>query len=291
MDEAIRKATVLIEALAWIRRFRGRYVVIKFGGSALEETEAVKSFLTDVVFMETVGMKPILIHGGGKAINQAMAEAGIEPRFVKGRRYTDEKTLDIVARVLAEDICRGLVRQIREQGGHAVELSYATQNCLIGEKLTLPDTDGNSIDLGAVGQVVDLDKHLLEDTCRSGCIPVIPSVVLDREGNKLNVNADTAAAAVARLLRAEKLVFLSDVPGIFLDKNNPKTLISHLDDTRCRELIEQGTIDAGMVPKVEAALEALKAGVNKVHIVDGRMPHSVLLEIYSNTGVGTEIVV
>ncbi len=290
MDEAIRKATVLIEALAWIRRFRGRYVVIKFGGSALEETEAVKSFLTDVVFMETVGMKPILIHGGGKAINHAMAEAGIEPRFVKGRRYTDDKTLDIVARVLAEDICRGLVSQIREQGGHAVELSYATQNCLIGEKLTLPDNDGNPIDLGAVGQVVDLDRHLLEDTCRSGCIPVIPSVVLDREGNKLNVNADTAAAAVARLLRAEKLVFLSDVPGIFLDKNNPKTLISHLDDTRCRELIEQGTIDAGMVPKVEAALEALKAGVNKVHIVDGRMPHSVLLEIYSNIGVGTEIV-
>lgn len=290
MDEAIRKATVLIEALAWIRRFRGRYVVIKFGGSALEETEAVKSFLTDVVFMETVGMKPILIHGGGKAINQAMAEAGIEPRFVKGRRYTDEKTLDIVARVLAEDICRDLVRQIREQGGHAVELSYATQNCLIGEKLLLPDDEGEPIDLGAVGQVVNLDGNLLEDTCRSGCIPVIPSVVLDRDGNKLNVNADTAAAAVARLLRAEKLVFLSDVPGIFLDRKNPDTLISHLDDARCRELIQQGTIDAGMVPKVEAALEALKAGVNKVHIVDGRMPHSVLLEIYSNKGVGTEIV-
>lgn len=290
MDEAIRKATVLIEALAWIRRFRGRYVVIKFGGSALEETEAVKSFLADVVFMETVGMKPILIHGGGKAINQAMAEAGIEPRFVKGRRYTDEKTLDIVGRVLAEDICRGLVRQIREQGGHAVELSYATQNCLIGEKLTLPDDEGNPIDLGAVGQVVDLDKNLLEDTCRAGCIPVIPSVALDREGNKLNVNADTAAAAVARLLRAEKLVFLSDVPGIFLDRKDTDTLISHLDDNRCRELIGQGVIDAGMVPKVEAALEALKAGVNKVHIVDGRMPHSVLLEIYSNKGVGTEIV-
>jgi acetylglutamate kinase len=290
VDEAIRKATVLIEALGWIRRFRGRYVVIKFGGSALEETEAVKSFLADVVFMETVGMKPILIHGGGKAITQAMAEAGIEPRFVKGRRYTDDATLDIVARVLAEDICRGLVRQIREQGGHAVELSYSTQNCLVGEKLTLPDDEGQPIDLGAVGQVVDLDRHLLEDTCRSGCIPVIPSIVLDRDGNKLNVNADTAAAAVARLLRAEKLVFLSDVPGIFLDRKNPDTLISHLDDNGCRELINAGTIDAGMVPKVEAALEALKAGVNKVHIVDGRMPHSVLLEIYSNKGVGTEIV-
>ncbi len=290
MDEAIRKATVLIEALAWIRRFRGRYVIIKFGGSALEETEAVRSFLSDVVFMETVGMKPILIHGGGKAISQAMTDAGIEPRFVQGRRYTDGPTLDIAARVLAEDICRSLVRQIRDLGGHAVELSYATQNCLIGEKITLPDAEGQPIDLGAVGQVVDLDLNLLEDTCRAGCIPVIPSVVLDRRGNKLNVNADTAAAAVARLLRAEKLVFLSDVPGIFSDRNNPETLISHLNDSRCRELIQRGTIDAGMVPKVEAALEALKAGVNKVHIVDGRMPHSVLLEIYSNTGVGTEIV-
>ncbi len=290
MDEAIRKASVLIEALAWIRRFRGRYVVIKLGGSALEETEAVKRFLGDVIFMETVGMKPILIHGGGKAISQAMNEAGIEPRFVQGRRYTDEITLEIAARVLAEEICRSLVRQIRAQGGHAVELSYATQNCLIGEKLTLPDEKGKPIDLGAVGQVVDFDRNLLEDTCRSGCIPVIPSVVLDRAGNKLNVNADTAAAAVARLLKAEKLVFLSDVPGIFLDRNKPESLISHLNDERCRELIRGGAIDAGMVPKVEAALEALKAGVNKVHIVDGRMPHSVLLEIYSNTGVGTEIV-
>ncbi len=290
MDEAIRKASVLIEALAWIRRFRGRYVVIKLGGSALEETEAVKRFLADVIFMETVGMKPILIHGGGKAISQAMNEAGIEPRFVQGRRYTDEPTLEIAARVLAEGICRSLVRQIRAQGGHAVELSYATQNCLIGEKLTLPDDQGKPIDLGAVGQVVDFDRNLLEDTCRSGCIPVIPSVVLDRAGNKLNVNADTAAAAVARLLKAEKLVFLSDVPGIFLDRNQHESLISHLNDERCRELIRSGTIDAGMVPKVEAALEALKAGVNKVHIVDGRMPHSVLLEIYSNTGVGTEIV-
>lgn len=290
MDEAIRKARVLIEALAWIRQFRGRYVVIKFGGSALEETEAVKSFLTDVVFMETVGMKPILVHGGGKAISQAMAEAGIEPHFVQGRRYTDEKTLEIAARVLAEDICRSLVGQIRQQGGHAVELSYATQNCLIGEKLTLPDEDGNPIDLGSVGHVVDFDRHLLEDTCHAGCIPVIPSVVLDRNGNKLNVNADTAAAAIARMLRAEKLVFLSDVPGIYQDRNNPETLISHLNDNRCRELIQEGTIDSGMVPKVEAALEALKGGVHKVHIVDGRMPHSVLLEIYSNKGVGTEIV-
>jgi acetylglutamate kinase len=290
MDEAIRKAGVLIEALGWIRRFRGRHVVIKFGGSALEETAAVDSFLTDVVFMETVGMQPMLIHGGGKAINAAMAAAGIQPHFVQGRRYTDEATLEIVARVLAGDISRSLVQRIRSRGGHAVELSYLTQNCLVGEKLLLPGDDGELIDLGAVGQVIDFDRNLLEDTCRAGCIPVIPSVVLDREGHKLNVNADTAAAAVARMLRAEKLVFLSDVPGIYRDRKDPSSLIRHLNAEQCRQLIAEGVIDAGMVPKVEAATEALRAGVQKVHIVDGRMPHSVLLEIYSDHGVGTEIV-
>lgn len=290
MDEAIRKASVLIEALGWIRRFRGRYVVIKLGGSALEERDAVRSVLTDVIFMETVGMKPVLIHGGGKAISQAMSAAGIEPRFVHGRRYTDERTLEIVSRVLAGEICRSLVEEIERQGGRAAALSDATRNCLVGERLTLAGEHGEPIDLGHVGQVVDLDRELLAETFAAGRIPVIPSVALDRAGRKLNVNADTAAAAVARLLRAEKLVFLSDVPGIFLDKNDSRTLISHLEVARCRRLIAEGTIDAGMVPKVEAALEALQAGVGKVHVVDGRMPHSVLLEIYSDTGVGTEIV-
>lgn len=290
MEEAIRKAGVLLEALGWIRRFRGQYVVIKLGGSALEDADAVQGFLTDVVFMETVGMKPIVIHGGGKAISAAMEQAGIEPRFVQGRRYTDEDTLEIAAEVLARGICRSLVTQIRRQGGHAVELSHLTQSCLVGEPLKLQDDDGRPLDLGAVGQVVDLDRNLIVDTCNSGCIPVIPSVVLDREGRKLNVNADTAAAAVARLLRAEKLVFLSDVPGIFRDRTDESSLISHLNADGCRSLIQSGVIDAGMVPKVDAALEALRAGVEKVHIVDARMPHSVLLEIYSDRGVGTEIV-
>lgn len=290
MDEAIRKARVLIEALGWIRRFRDRYVVIKLGGSALEEKAAVTSFLTDVLFMETVGMKPVLIHGGGKAINEAMAEAGIVPRFVQGRRYTDEATLDIVSRVLTEEICAGLVTQLNALGGSAVGLSCATENCLIGERLQIPGEDGEPIDLGCVGTVVDLDRELLDRTLDEGKIPVIPSVALTRDGQKLNVNADTAAAAVARILKAEKLVFLSDVPGIFLNRADPDSLISHLETKRCRELIANGTIDSGMVPKVDAALDALAAGVGKVHVVDARMPHSVLLEIYSDTGVGTEIV-
>lgn len=290
MDEAIRKAGVLIEALGWIRRFRGKYVVIKLGGSAQEDPQAVRRVLTDVIFMETVGMKPIVIHGGGKAISRAMSEAGIEPRFVQGRRYTDEATLEIAARVLAEEICGSLVEEIQRQGAEAVGLSYLTRNCLIGEKLQIHDEGGNPLDLGRVGHVVDLNRDLLAEVCGSEQIPVIPPVVLDAENQKLNVNADTAAADVARLLKAEKLVFLSDVPGIFMERENPKTLVPHLDSERCRELIGAGIIDSGMVPKVEAALEALQAGVGKVHIVEGSMPHSLLLEIYSDKGVGTEIV-
>lgn len=290
MDEAIRKARVLIEALGWIKQFRDRYVVIKLGGSAQEDQAAVRSLLTDIIFMETVGMKPILIHGGGKAISKAMNESGIEPRFVQGRRYTDEQTLEIACRVLAEEICPFLVEEIERQGSKAVGLSYLTHNCLSGEKLEMTDDEGKPVDLGWVGRVTGIDRDLLEDVCGSGVIPVIPSVLLDANNQKLNVNADTAAAAVGRLLPAEKLVFLSDVPGIYLDRDDPDSLISHLDSARCRELIQSGAIDAGMVPKVEASLEALEAGVGKVHIVDGRMPHSVLLEIYSDKGIGTEIV-
>jgi acetylglutamate kinase len=240
--------------------------------------------------MESVGMRPILIHGGGKSINRAMEQAGIPPRFVQGRRYTDPQTLDIVARVLCEEVCESIVDDIRTQGGHAIGLSYLTQNVLKGEKLTLPGDNGEPLDLGRVGFVLDINRDVLLSVCRARCIPVIPSIALDADGQKLNVNADTAAAAVARLLKAEKLVFLSDVPGIFLDRKDPATLLSHLRGERVRELIRSGVIDSGMVPKVEAALEALEAGVGKVHIIDAKIPHSILLEVYSDIGIGTEIV-
>lgn len=290
MDDAIRKADVLIEAMSWIRRFRDRFVVIKLGGSTLEDPQTVSSFLADVLFMETVGMRPVVIHGGGKAINAAMKKAGIEPTWVQGRRYTDAHTLDIVARVLAGEICEDLARQINEHGGKAVPMSYLSHNVLVGEKLMLPGEDGKPVDLGYVGHVVEVDCDYIRETCIADGIPIIPSVAVGRDGQKYNVNADTAAAEVARILDAEKLVFVSDIPGILKDKRDPKSLMSHLTHGRCMELIADGTIDSGMVPKVEAALDALKAGVRKVHIVDGRVPHSLLLEIYSDTGVGTEIV-
>lgn len=290
MNDALSKVEVLVEALEWIRRFRDRYVVIKLGGSALDDPDSVHRCLADVVFMEAVGMRPILVHGGGKAISRAMAGAGIQPHFVQGRRYTDEQTLKIATRVLTEEICAGLVDEINTQGGRAIGLHLGTENVLLGERLTLPDEHGNPIDLGRVGVVTSLRRELLQAVCRGGVIPVLPSIALDDQGVPLNVNADTAAAAIAKLMDAEKLVFLSDVPGIFLDKDDPSTLVSHLTASRCRELIQDGTIATGMVPKVEAALEALNVGVEKIHIVDARIPHSLLLEIYSDRGIGTEIV-
>ena len=289
-DDPIRKADVLIEAMGWIRRFRERLLVVKLGGSALEDPQTVSHLLTDVIFMETVGIKLVLIHGGGKAINAAMKKARLEPRFVQGRRYTDQATLEIVSRILAGEICEDLVQQIRERGGQAASFSYLTQNVLTAQKLVLHDKRGEPLDLGYVGEVVNVDRALLLAACRAGAIPVIPSIALDEQGQKYNVNADTAAAAVARSLDAEKLIFLSDVPGIYLDRTRPETLVSNLTENRCRELIADGTIDSGMVPKVEAALDALGAGVKKVHIVDGRLPHSLLIEIFSDKGIGTEIV-
>ena len=303
LNDAIRKADALIEALEYIRRFRDRYVVIKLGGSALDDPASVRSCLTDVLFMSSVGMRPILVHGGGKAISRAMGEAGIEPNFVQGRRYTDDATLAIAASTLA-GIADGLADELNSQGGRAVALYPAieggdgttrdgTEAVLIGSRLKLPSPDG-PVDLGRVGEVVDVRRDTLAVTCRAGTIPVIPSVALERDDSGdtvglLNVNADTAAAAVARLLRVEKLVFLSDVPGIQRDRTDPATLVSHLARDQVRELIDTGIIDGGMIPKVEASLEAIAAGVRKVHMVDASQPHGLLVEIFSTEGVGTEI--
>ncbi len=290
MEDAIAKAGVLLEALGWIRRFRGRFVVVKLGGSALDDEHGVRNVLTDVLFMETVGMKPIVVHGGGKAISRAMQAAGVEPRFVLGRRYTDETTLQIVSRVLREELAPRIAGELERLGGLATALVEDDRIALVGEPLEIRDSDGRPIDLGHVGQVSDIRRELIAEAFARQHIPVIPSVARTNDGAWLNVNADTAAAAVARLIQAEKLVFLSDVPGILANRDDPQSLISHVDADACRELIAAGVIESGMVPKVEAGLEALAAGVGKVHIVDARLPHSLLLEIYSDRGIGTEIV-
>lgn len=289
MEEAIQKADVLIEALGWIRRFRDKITVIKLGGSIMEQENALRHVLLDIVFMETVGMRPVVVHGGGAAIDRAMDAAGLVPKKIKGRRYTDDDTLRIVEEVLAGEINEGIARQIEELGGRAMNLNFKTTNVLFGEKMTLPGDGGEQIDLGHVGRVTRVDRNVIENLCYAGQVPVIPSMALAANGGKLNVNADTAATAVAQALGAEKLIYMSDVNGVRRDKNDPTSIIHSLTDVEARELIRTGVVDAGMIPKVEACLETLDRGVRKVHIIDGRLRHSLLLEIYTTSGVGTEL--
>ena len=290
MEDAIQKADVLIEALQWIRQFRGKITVIKLGGSVMEDQRAMVHLLLDIVFMETVGMRPVLVHGGGAAISRAMAEAGLQPQFVQGRRYTDEATLAIVERVLAYEINEELARRINELGGRAQALNFKTTNVLRGERIELPGENGNPIDLGYVGTVTKVDRATIENLCHAGIVPVIPSMCITKERQKLNVNADTAATAVAQAVEAEKLVYLSDVNGVRRDKSDADSLIHSLNIREARELIANGTVDSGMIPKVQACLDTLERGVRKVHIIDGRLRHSLLLEVYTTKGVGTQIV-
>ena len=293
MQEAIAKADALIEAMSWIREFRDKITVIKVGGSVMKNREAMRQLLTDFVFLETVGMRPIVVHGGGNAINQAMVEANLEPQFVSGRRVTDDATLAIGDRVLAGELNESLAAQIEELGGRAMPLNFtgeSNNNVLFGEKLQLNDQQGKSIDLGHVGFVTRVDREALDNLCYAGQVPVIPSVCETESGDHLNVNADTAATAVAQAMGVEKLVFLSDVNGVRRDKDDPESLIRSLNAQEARALIREGAIESGMIPKVEACLDTLQKGVGKIHIIDGRLRHSLLLEIYTNHGVGTELI-
>lgn len=294
VQEAIEKADLLIEAMGWIRRFRDKITVIKLGGSVMEDPDALTHLLIDVVFMETVGMRPIVVHGGGAAISRAMNEAKIEPRFIQGRRYTDDATLAIVERVLAGEINETIAARIEELGGRAMPLNFVGEknnNVLFGEKLSLDGPNGEPIDLGHVGRVTKVDRDTIENLCYAGQVPVIPSMCeTEPGGERLNVNADTAATAVAQALGAEKLVFLSDVNGVRRKKDDPESLIHSLNDAEARRMIASGSIESGMIPKVEACLETLAQGVRKIHIIDGRIRHSLLLEVYTNEGIGTEIV-
>lgn len=285
------KADVLIEALGWIRQFRDKYTVIKLGGSVLEHPDHLRHLLLDIVFMETVGMRPVVVHGGGAAISRAMDEAGLKPHFIQGRRYTDDATRDIVEQVLAYETNEMIADRIEELGGRAAPLNFRTKNdVLIGEKLTLKDEAGQSMDLGHVGVVTRVDLSTIHNLCIAGIVPVIPSMCRTESGEKLNVNADTAATAVAQALGAEKMMYLSDVNGVRANKSDHNSVISSLTASQAREMIRTGAVDSGMIPKIEACLETLDKGIRKIHVIDGRQRHSLLLEIYTNTGVGTEIV-
>lgn len=291
MQDAIWKARSLTEAYEYILRFKNKAVVVKVGGSIMDESDTLNKLIADVCFMHAVGIQPILVHGGGNGITQAMQQAGLEAQFVQGRRYTDERTLAIVEHVLVNQINKSMVEQIDELGAHAVPL-HSLSSCVVSARRLFmedPDDAGRRIDLGYVGEVERVNGVLLTALLESGAVPVIAPVARDAQGGKLNVNADSVAGHVAAAVRAEKLVLVSDTHGIRTSLDADSTA-SHLTKEQIEKLVQQEVITAGMLPKVEASVTALEAGVAKVHIIDGRIPHSLMLEIYTSEGIGTEIV-
>lgn len=285
----IDKANVLIEALPYLQAFRGKTFLIKLGGSAMEDPDLVARVMRDIVFLEVAGINPIVVHGGGKAISAAMEAAGLEAKFVGGFRVTTDAAIDIVARVLSEEINPGLVRMIREYGGKAVGIPGI--DVFFGEKIKGTSTDGQPVDLGRVGEVVGCQLTHMDAAHRAGIVPVISPLAAElATGRPLNINADLAAAALAKELRVAKLVYLSDVPGLLANPKDPATLIKSVTRQAADVMIANGTISGGMIPKIRSAVDALNAGVRKVHFVDGRLPHALLLEIFTDGGIGTEVV-
>ena len=288
-DQEISKADILIEALPYLQAYRDQTILIKFGGSAMDNPELVKSLMRDIVVMEIMGLNPVVVHGGGKAISKAMADAGLEARFVNGLRVTTAEAIDIVERTLSGTINPGLVEMMRGHGGKAVGIPGT--NVFVGEKLMEKDAEGNPVDIGMVGNVIGCELSRVKEALSLQLTPVISPLARELGTNQsLNVNADLAAAALARELKPVKLVYISDVPGLMNDPSDPSTIIQSIDRKEAFELIEQGVISGGMIPKVKSAVEALNAGVRKVHFIDGRLRHTLLLEIFTPEGIGTEIV-
>jgi acetylglutamate kinase len=288
--EQIAKASVLIEAMPWLQRFRGQTFRIKFGGSAMDDPDLVQGLLRDIVFMELAGINPVVVHGGGKAISKAMAEKGLPARFVGGLRVTDAQAISIVEDTLQNVVNRDLVDTIRRFGGRAVGLRG--RDVFLGHRSPpVKGEDGQPVDLGFVGSVHGFRPAEVLAAIHREEVPVI-SPVASEEGTDhvLNVNADIAAASLAGKLRASKFVYISDVLGVMLNPADPASLIPSLDRAGVERLVNERVITGGMIPKVRSALSALDAGVQKVHMIDGRIPHSLLLEIFTNQGIGTEIV-
>ena len=288
-DQEIYKADILIEALPYLQAYRDQTILIKFGGSAMDNPDLVKSLMRDIVVMETMGLNPVVVHGGGKAISKAMADAGLEARFVNGLRVTTPEAIDIVERTLSGTINPGLVEMMRGHGGKAVGIPGT--NVFVGEKIMEKDAEGNPVDIGMVGNVIGCQLSRVKEALSLQLTPVISPLARELGTNQsLNVNADLAAAALARELKPVKLVYISDVPGLMNDPGDPSTIIQSINRKEAFELIEQGVISGGMIPKVKSAVDALNAGVRKVHFIDGRLRHTLLLEIFTPEGIGTEIV-
>jgi acetylglutamate kinase len=290
VEDAIAKAGALIEAMEYIRGFRGRIVVVKLGGSVLDDASLQRKLLTDVAFMATVGIQPIIVHGGGKAITKAMSDAGLEPVWVQGLRYTDERTLTIVEHTLVHKVNTPICETLSDLGCEPMGMHSLSSCVLFAEPMRLAGEDGRKLDLGLVGRVTQVNGELLKTPCAAGKVPVIAPVARDKTGGRLNVNADSAAGKVAAAVDAEKLVVASDTHGVRKDIDDPESWISSLNEEQITEMIDAGTIGGAMLPKVEACVTALDGGVKKAHIIDGRIAHSLLLEIYTDKGIGTQIV-
>jgi acetylglutamate kinase len=289
-DEHVKQAEALIEALPYIQRFRGHLFVIKYGGSAMEDEDMVERLLRDVVFLEAVGINPVLIHGGGKAISDKMRQEGIKPRFVNGLRVTDEKSIRIVEETLDDVINPKIVASIIRFGGQAV--GFSGRRVFKARRLPVQTDElkREMVDLGFVGEVTGLGLTQVQKVIAREAVPVISPIAEGEGGEPLNVNADVAAGAIAGALKASKLIYLSDVPGLMRDPAEKDSLIPSVNREKIAMLMEEKIIDGGMIPKTESALRALEAGVSKAHFIDGRIPHALLLEIFTNAGIGTELV-
>ncbi len=290
MKNLLEKANILIESLPYMRNFYGKTFVIKYGGAAQIDDELKKSFAQDVVLFNFIGIRTVIVHGGGPKISETMKRMGKEPTFVQGQRVTDKETMDIVEMVLGGLVNKEIVSLINSHGGKAVGLSGKDGNLIRAKKKLLrksPKKDEEVIDIGLVGEVQEIDPGILNSLEKDGFIPVISPIGVKNTGEALNINADYVASAIASALKAEKLLLLTDVPGI---KDGEGKVLSTLNKLEIMELINENIISGGMLPKVQACMRALENGVHKTHIVDGRVPHSLLLEIFTNEGIGTEIV-
>jgi len=280
--EKTEQVKILVEALQYIKEFSGKTVIIKYGGSAMKNDDLKKTFVEDIAFMKLVGINIIIVHGGGHSINKMLKRLSIEPKFFNGLRITDEETMEVVEMVLAGNVNKGIVNDIQIQGVDALGLCGKDGNLLEAKKKII---DGK--DLGFVGEVIKVKTSLLKDILKNSIIPVIAPIAKDNLGNTYNINADDVASAISKSLNAEKLVFLTDVSGVFSNINDNTTLISEMNVDQALSYIEDGIITNGMIPKVKCCVEAIQNGVNSVHIIDGRVEHSLLLEIFTPHGIGT----
>jgi acetylglutamate kinase len=290
MQEIITKAGTLLEALPYIQRFRSQTFVVKYGGSFMDSPDAAirNSVARDIVFLEAVGINPVVVHGGGKAITRAMEAAGLKANFIQGQRVTDEATVGVVEQVLSREINPEVVRTIEALGGKA--RGFAGSDIFTCHKMWLKNADGSQADIGYVGEVYKVNVEPLRECIRRSITPVISPTARGDDGKIYNCNADVAAAQAAIALKARRLVFMSDVPGLMRDPKDVTTVISRLQTSEVSELKQKGIVDKGMIPKVDSAVAAIRSGVEKVSFVDGRLLHSVLLEIFTDAGVGTEVV-